>query len=80
MLSFAIFITDARGETLSHHLRLDYKKKNLKAICLLLREGIKEIPEDIFRKEPPFPTVLGNFARTAGIFLIVVLTIIIVII
>lgn len=79
MLSFAIFTTDARGETLSHHLQLDYKKK-LKAICLLLREGIKEIPEDIFRKEPPFPTALGNFARTAGIFLIVVLTIIIVII
>uniref|UniRef100_A0A8C8B791 Uncharacterized protein n=1 Tax=Otus sunia TaxID=257818 RepID=A0A8C8B791_9STRI len=52
----------------------------LKAICLLLIEGIKERPEDIFKTEPPWPTVLGaTSARTAGIILIVVLIIIIVI-
>jgi len=54
---------------------------NLKAICLFLIEGIKERPEDIFRTEPPWPTVLGaTFARTAGIVLTVVIIIIIAII
>lgn len=52
----------------------------LKDICLLLKEGIKERPEDIFETEPPWPTVIGTtFTRTAGIVLIVVLIIIIVI-
>uniref|UniRef100_A0A663N1Y2 Uncharacterized protein n=1 Tax=Athene cunicularia TaxID=194338 RepID=A0A663N1Y2_ATHCN len=52
----------------------------LKAICLLLIEGLKERLEDIFKTEPPWPIVLGaTFARTAGIVLTVVLIIIIVI-
>lgn len=38
-----------------------------KAICLLLREGIQERPEDIIKKEPSCLTVLETFARIVGI-------------
>uniref|UniRef100_A0A663E3X6 G-protein coupled receptors family 1 profile domain-containing protein n=1 Tax=Aquila chrysaetos chrysaetos TaxID=223781 RepID=A0A663E3X6_AQUCH len=48
----------------------------LKAICLLLCCGLT--PANILKTEPPWPTVLAaTFARTAGIVLIVVLTIVI---
>lgn len=51
----------------------------LKDICLLLIEGIKERLEDIFKTEPPWPTVVGaTFARTAGIVLIVVIVVLII--
>lgn len=51
----------------------------LKDICLLLIDGIKERLEDIFKTEPPWPTVVGaTFARTAGIVLIVVIVVLII--